>query len=475
MLLLERNVEAGPHAWDADHGWLDPRDPADNKNCAIASVTMVNRFFGGDLSQDRLGFELFKDRHAGPEWDLPYGSGITQDQVTRAMTFALGAPPTHLATGHSPDEVWAAVTASIRAGRPVVAAGLRHTVVFTGYQVRNGRRLFSMNDPWHYPGKAGTGQYNIDANSGRSAAVLDLWLPPAGAAGRHQEPSIRTDGDGDGVVDFDETERFRTDPNRADSDGDRVRDKQDIVTGVFDPTYGYALDPQPGGAGRDFDGDGNPTERDPDSDSGGCQDGDEDRSLDGHRTSGETWSFDVSDDRCGGGVVTFTQTRRWSGTATNACPGDLSTWRGTFTLSMVTRVRTDGSATTTLNVRRREFRQDEDHGCGSTTPSSYYITSSSSQASGTVEAYADWWVGEDGTLTFESGWDPITGQVTTTTQCRPIACDGSTTRAFTSEYDALRLEAKVDPKAAVISGSTTESRPTDGATDVIVYTWTLGQ
>jgi hypothetical protein len=298
MLLLERNVESGAHAWDVDHGVLDPLDPADNKNCAIASTAMVNHFFGGDISQDRIGYELFKGSQDGPEWDLPYGRGINENQVTAALTFALGAAPTRMRPGMTPDEVWAAVTTSLRAGRPVVAANLHHTIVFTGYQVANGKRLFSVNDPWNYAGRSGTSQYNVDANNGRSVAVLDLWLPPAGAVGRHDEPSIRTDSDGDGVVDFDETERFKTNPNNKDTDGDKLPDKQDIVTGVFDPTYGYALDPQSNSAGRDFDGDGIPTELDPDSDNGGCPDGVEDTNLNGHRDSGETSNFDVSDDAC---------------------------------------------------------------------------------------------------------------------------------------------------------------------------------
>ena len=34
-------------------------------NCAIAMVAMVNHYYGGDLSQDRIGYEIFKDRQAG--------------------------------------------------------------------------------------------------------------------------------------------------------------------------------------------------------------------------------------------------------------------------------------------------------------------------------------------------------------------------------------------------------------------------
>ena len=81
---------------------------------------------------------------------------------------------------------------------------------------------------------------------------------PEHPTARRQETSVTTDSDADGVVDFDEMERFHTSPTNPDSDGDKVHDKQDIASGIFEPTYGYAFDPQPEGPGRDFDSDGGP-------------------------------------------------------------------------------------------------------------------------------------------------------------------------------------------------------------------------
>jgi hypothetical protein len=54
-----------------------------------------------------------------------------------------------------------------------------------------------------------------------------IWTYPAPAA-RAQEPQVSKDSDGDGLVDFDENERFRTAPNNKDSDKDGVPDKEDI-------------------------------------------------------------------------------------------------------------------------------------------------------------------------------------------------------------------------------------------------------
>src|SRR4029079_5187133 len=50
---------------------------------------------------------------------------------------------------------------------------------------------------------------------------------------RSDELSIGLDSDGDGVNNFDEIGRFKTDPYKYDSDGDGVSDKNDIAEYVF--------------------------------------------------------------------------------------------------------------------------------------------------------------------------------------------------------------------------------------------------
>ena len=306
MLLLEEPHETGEMAWDAPH---DPHryDPADKMNCAIAMIAMINRFYGGTLSQDRIGYEIFKDRRPGPEEDLNWGWGLTsggegEDQTLEAFQFALGAPVGYEPDHASMDDVWGTIVNAIDGGQPVAGAGEHHGYVIKGYDAGNGQRRILVNDP-------ARGTYSLDIDTpGGEASQIRLWTMPEHVNARKQEPGVTKDSDGDGVVDFDETERFHTDPGRKDSDGDKVDDKADIVAGVFDATYGYALKPGAGNRGRDFDGDNLATELDPDSDQGGCGDGDEDASHDGHKTGKETWNFDAKDDVCGdlSGTITWT-------------------------------------------------------------------------------------------------------------------------------------------------------------------------
>ena len=327
MLLLERNVETGPHSWDADHGSLDPRDPADNKNCALASIAMVSAFYGGGLSQDRIGYEVISHRTGnpqGPEGDLMYGYGTDGQEALDVLKWALGdvTYPGFMTF----EDMWNHVVREIDAGRPIVAANSHHAFVITGYEVTGGRRLISINDPW--PGRT----YKQDIDHVRlPPSDFNFFLMPATPNVRHQEASVTTDSDGDGVVDFDETERFGTNASSDDGDQDLLRDKQDIITGVFDPQYGYATTGSE--AGRDFDSDEIPTERDKDSDSGGCPDGVEDMNGNGHLDSGERSNFNVDDDRraeCESDDV------RLHGTFTGHSEGDpLSTSDATFDLNVI--------------------------------------------------------------------------------------------------------------------------------------------
>lgn len=333
LLQLENPRYRDAHGWDVDHKVFRNADKSDSHNCAVANVAMVNRYFGGDLTQDRIGYEVLSDavaRHAarlgqgslgpvladprframlnevrpGPEMDFPYGRGLNTLQVTAALLFALGVEPVLTPDYSSKETLWTDIVSEIDAGRPVVAAGRRHTYTIRAYSRSGARRTISLNDP-------ANGRYTVDFDAWAAApANISTWRIPPGATGALIEAEASLDSDGDGVMDFDETRRFKTDPRNRDSDGDLVPDKEDIASGVFEVEFGlgYAMFAQTVDSGRDYDEDRLPTERDPDSDNGGCLDGDEDLDRDGFRTGSERSNFTTPDDLCGSlsGSITFT-------------------------------------------------------------------------------------------------------------------------------------------------------------------------
>jgi hypothetical protein len=325
MLLLESPHDTGPDAWDVDHKVLHEDDPADNANCALAATAMIAAYYGAQLlSQDRIGYEVFKggaggalgagglttlqpvpfdpvvceDVASGPEGDLNYGRGLSDNQITTALSFALGAIPSYHATALSTGakevvrnaDLWAIVKVEIDADRPVyIAIFPGHALVAIGYVESGGDQFVTINDPWY-------GTYLVDITE---LFAIHYWLMPHKVNPVSDEPGIRQDSDGDGVVDFDETQRFHTDPNNQDTDGDKIPDKVEIHASVFDPKHGYAVGTEDHN-GRDFDCDGMPMELDLDSDGGGCFDGIEDTDHDGKYSParGETYNFDKQDDRC---------------------------------------------------------------------------------------------------------------------------------------------------------------------------------
>jgi hypothetical protein len=291
MILLESKNESGAHAWDVDHVKLNQSDPADNANCALASIAMINAFYGGDLTQDRIGFEIFKDMFPGPEYDLMYGRGLYANEISQGLEFALEGESIYHPRPESLDVFWADVQFGIDAGAPILAAQLPgHAFVISGYFEQDGERYVTINDPWW----AEWGSYSI--------RIDDLpwkyyWLTSPDSVPTLNDPEINMDSDGDGIVDFDETNRFGTNPNDEDTDKDNLKDKNDLRASIYDEQWGYAV-ASLSYFGRDYDQDGIKMELDPDSDGGGCFDGMEDFDLDGKYKEPETWNFDEKDDAC---------------------------------------------------------------------------------------------------------------------------------------------------------------------------------
>ena len=270
MLCLDGCAQTGAHAWDVDH--VTRGCAHDDHYCARARASMLVSYYGGSLSQDRISYQMFGG--GDPEDDLGHGQDTTFDHTRDALTWAFnGAAITYSYAKPEFNEIrgW------IDAGRPVGSGIPGHAVVIDGYNTAG--ELIHVIDPW-----TGTESSIAWATFGFTWAQV----PPAGAAARSDEASLTQDSDSDGIVDFDEINRFGTNPNNEDSDGDGIPDKIEIQSYTFV-------------AGRiaDVDGDGLRAERDIDTDNGGVHDGYEDLNKNGVVDPGETDPFNKDDDQRG--------------------------------------------------------------------------------------------------------------------------------------------------------------------------------
>ncbi len=232
MLLLESARKDAGHEWDQPHPALDENDPADNMNCGLATIAMINAYKGGHLSQDRIGFQSLPGLEgiSGPERDLMFGRGLYSPELQALLDWALGT--TSVMTPHtSTADFFTDVQTSIARDMPLVLFRPGHFVVISGWRTVGGRQKVFINDPWH------AHKGFIDINRYR---FWEYWVLGATVNPQSDETTLSQDKDGDGINDFDETMRFGTNPNLADSDLDCIDDKTEIKNSMFDPVHGWA-------------------------------------------------------------------------------------------------------------------------------------------------------------------------------------------------------------------------------------------
>jgi hypothetical protein len=279
--------------------------------CRRATIQMLNRFYGGDLTQDRISYQAMPlERAAGnvvraPEGDLGHDLPMLVASTAPITQWAID---NSVVTGPFVGPSYAQLKAEIQAGYPVQTRVPGHAIIACGFIDQGSfgfglptSNLVLIRDPWPGPG-------NRDGWQSFGAVNFGGWwrIRPAGAAalaGHKQEASVSTDTDGDGVVDFDEgyptypadrPRRFQSAFNTADTDSDDVGDKQDIRAYTF-----YNSD-HPAKTNNsldlpDIDRDGLRAELDCDSDNDGDYDGGEDVNGNGITLqAGETDPFDAA-------------------------------------------------------------------------------------------------------------------------------------------------------------------------------------
>jgi len=320
LLLLESDRPSDdPNPWDAPHSPDNPLTQdnlADFYNCVFASISMANAYYAraagaarAPLSQDRISYQVFTGiwgaAAPGPEWDFNYGTGLPWGSIKGAIQYALGSGAA-VADKVQPSKLWDDVQTAIAAKNPVLFTirqphGSSHAMLIIGWRQSGGIDQLIVNDP------ATRSTIYLDLSK---LTVLYYWTMANVSRGQlaKDEDSIWKDTDGDGVYDFDETNRFHTDLNLKDTDSDCISDYLEIRRSVFDKKHGWGIwatalkkrksSDSDGIARRDIDGDGLAPELDLDSDGGELPDFVEDQNYDLEidRDAGEGDPYDKRDD-----------------------------------------------------------------------------------------------------------------------------------------------------------------------------------
>jgi hypothetical protein len=255
-----RNRWDGPHVNnDIDKKPTFSWNGYDNATCARASAAMMVDYYGGKLSIDRISYYLFEtlgqagdNSQGSPDGDLGFGRG---GSAVDALKWALHGEELEIKS-YCPDPddpdlcrkpgagkiPFSQIKNLIDDGKPFVTGKPGHVRVVDGYSTHpNGDRFVRLLDPVPVGGSNCIEDFG-SCQAARwityetfAADALDIvylkgsWPKKV----RSDEPTIYLDSDGDGLNDFDEIVRFRTDPYHRDTDKDGITDKLDIAGYVF--------------------------------------------------------------------------------------------------------------------------------------------------------------------------------------------------------------------------------------------------
>jgi hypothetical protein len=246
---------------------------------------MINHYYGGDLSQDRLSYHHF-GRDNWPLGDLGHDKPLPIAAGRDLLSWSLNNATVTLTMGKPTFEqlqTWTKERRAVMASIPGHAIALRGWAIYngTGGAYPQGTRFVIYNDPWD--GRMRVQEYD-------TMQITNTRAPSGTPSGRMQESSVGEDPDDDDIMTFDETNRFKTIPTNPDTDQDCVPDQLDMHSFIYNPHGTYS------GRQSDVDRDGIQKHLDPDNDNGWVIDGDEDGNWNGHLDPNETNNFDRADD-----------------------------------------------------------------------------------------------------------------------------------------------------------------------------------
>ena len=255
--------------------WDKPNDTGSRTEeeewrCWAAAIHMLNAFYGGSLKQDEIVYhgmsqpfsvkmhtaegdftvtreneirEYADSKHSfltsGKTENIIGAFGIDKDEgagspETKAtLAWALSITDDDIdGMDSNPTDPDAEVPLTedivktyIDMGRPLLIAIPGHNMVIDGYDYHD-----ASNKKVHFlnifnGGEAEWLPLNI------FGSFTDYLVPPprTETVGRRGDARIDRDDDGDGICNFDEVERFKTDPNHPDSDRDGIYDKKEII------------------------------------------------------------------------------------------------------------------------------------------------------------------------------------------------------------------------------------------------------
>ena len=263
----------GERIKEPDVPWDRPNDTGhmtdeEDSRCWAAGIHMLNAFYGGSLKQDEIVYHAkthpFNIKLRTPDGVFNvirdnkvymYDGGVKTFNSMEKITNIIGVFGIHEGGSLSEEKAtlaWALditdddiegemanprkdnavvsltediVKSYIDMERPLLIAIEKHVMVIDGYDYHD-----ASNKKVHFLNLFNGGETAWAPLNSFDSYVYYMVPPPrTETVGHRGDYRIDRDSDGDGICDFDEVERFNTDPNHEDSDGDGIDDKTEII------------------------------------------------------------------------------------------------------------------------------------------------------------------------------------------------------------------------------------------------------
>ena len=288
--------------WDKPHLGHGHYDEEESYRCWAVGAQVLNHYYGGNITQDEIklkfkgypGLAVFSDSVKAKILGAflhYYQGGLDTIYFSSLLLWVLNDYASLIRKDSLPSEN--DVKTWIDAGVPLYVWTERHVMILDAYRVSlSGRmdvRLLNTDND-------GTVEWRVLKSSALEGFIAATVNGPV----RMTDARIHTDGDDDGMMDYDEIERFGTNPGNSDSDGDGIDDKTEVLSYTIRDTLPNDTMGLRRGLNQltfaDIDEDGLRAELDFDSDGGGKADGEEDKNKNGLKDGDESDVYDAGDD-----------------------------------------------------------------------------------------------------------------------------------------------------------------------------------
>ncbi len=234
MLSLGYAQDALAYGWDVSHLDSANYDYLEANRCWAVSIQMLNHYYGGNITQDEVVF-FTKFNPAEPLLSALPPSGASDEEIWNALKLVLKTDELNVRMGSPSVEE---IKKALDAGKPIYSStyvssenGTGHAMVIAGYLEMAGD-FFVLYKNLSNNGVEGW-------SSVENGFQYSWYCIPEVEPGNVMMTDYRVsyDSDGDGVVNFDEEERFGTNPFDSDSDGDGMDDKCEIYRYMIQSRY----------------------------------------------------------------------------------------------------------------------------------------------------------------------------------------------------------------------------------------------